>query len=55
MQGVKGVEEFFLSRFFTGDELDIIDQQDIDVAIAFSERLGIMAANGIDQIIGEFF
>jgi len=29
VKGVEGVEEFFLRRFFAGDELDVINQQHI--------------------------
>ena len=55
MQGIEGMEEFFLRRFLAGDELDVVDQQHIDAAVAVAKSLGGMRADGIDQVIGEFF
>ncbi len=55
VQGIKGMEKFFLGRFLAGNKLDIVDQQDIDLAIALAEGRGIMRADRIDQVVGELF
>ena len=31
------MEEFFLGGFFAGDELDVIDQKNINLAVFFAE------------------
>jgi len=33
MQRVEGVEEFFLSGFLASDELNVVNQEDINLAI----------------------
>jgi hypothetical protein len=48
------MKEFFLSGFLAGNELDVIDQKDIDLAVFFTETGCIVPADGIDQIVGEF-
>ncbi len=55
MQGVKGMEKFFLGRFFAGDKLDIVNQQDVDAAIFLSKGLGGVRADRIDQVVGKLF
>ncbi len=47
------MEELFLSRFFTGDKLNIVHQQHIDAAIFFAKRLGRVTADRVDQVGGE--
>jgi len=37
----------------TSDELDIIDEQHIDLAVFVAEGLGVMGADGVDQVVGE--
>jgi len=49
------MKEFFLGRFFSGDELDIIHQQHIIATIFFTKSLGGVAADGVDQIVGKLF
>ena len=49
------MKKFLLGRFFTGNKLNIIDQQDINTAVFFSESLGSVGTDGINKIICEFF
>src|SRR4051812_29592307 len=37
VQGVEGMEEFFLSLFLASDELDVINDQDIGAAVSAGE------------------
>src|SRR5881396_3475864 len=53
VQIVERVEELFLRPLLPRDELDIVDQQEIDVAIARAELGRPIVANRIDQLIGE--
>src|SRR5688572_13346713 len=54
MQSVKGMEEFLLCGFFSGNELDIIYEQNISRTIFLSKSLIGMSTNGIDHVVGEF-
>ena len=54
MQGVKGVEELFLGLGFAGDELNIIDQQHIHLAVFFAQSCLGFRADGRYQVVGEF-
>ena len=55
MEGVKGVEEGFLGLIFSGEELDVIDQQDVYIAV-LSLKLGILVVlDRIDEVVGELF
>lgn len=48
------MEELFLDTFFPLDELDVVDQQDVDVAVtAFERRLAVIA-QGVDEVVREF-
>src|SRR5690606_34980148 len=33
VEGVKSMEELFLGRFLAGDELDVVDEQDVRIAV----------------------
>ena len=55
MKGIKSVEEFFLGGFFAGNELDIIDKQNIGSAIFVAEGRSGVSADGVDQVVGKFF
>ena len=52
-QGVEGVEKFFLRPFFAAEELDIIDQQKIGLAIALAEFDQGIVLNGVDELVNE--
>ena len=53
MQVVKGMEEALLGLLFIGDELDIIDEEQVDAAVLVSEVFGFPFAYCIDELIGE--
>ena len=55
MQGVEGMEELFLGMFLFRQELDIIHQQDVDIAVFLPKGLRITIADGIYEFMGEFF
>src|SRR2546428_273257 len=50
---VECVEELFLRSLFAGDELDIVDEQDIDAPVALAEFLALLRADRIDELVGE--
>ena len=54
VQRVEGVEELFLDAFFALDELDVVDQQHVDVAVAAFERGFAVIAQRVDEVVGEF-
>ncbi len=53
MQGIEGVEELFLGVGLAGDELDVIDQQYVEIAVAPFELVGSLVAEGGDEFGGE--
>src|SRR5271166_5526581 len=53
VQGVEGVEEFFLGALFAGEELDVVDEQDVDVAELVAERRHLVVAQRVDHVVGE--
>ena len=55
MQGVEGVEEFFLCGFFAGDELNIVHHQHINAAEAVSELNVPPLLDSGNQLVGEGF
>ena len=52
---VEGVEKLFLCAFLGRDELDIIQEEDIHVAIAAFKILSLSAAHRINELVGESF
>src|SRR5207249_3827301 len=53
VQVVERVEEFFLSPLLARDELDVVDQEQIDRAIARPELRGPIVADRVDELVGE--
>ena len=49
------MEKFFLRGVFPGNKLNIIDQQDIYFAILLAESCGGLGADGMHQVVREFF
>jgi hypothetical protein len=41
VEGVEGVEELLLRPLLVLEELDVVDEQDVDVAVAPAEGLGL--------------
>ena len=54
-QGVEGVKEGLLGLVFTLQELDVIDQQNVDLAIFGLKRGGSVVLNCVDEVVGELF
>ena len=54
VQGVERVEELFLDAVFALDELDVVDEQDVDVAVGAFERRSTVIAQRVDEVVGEF-
>ena len=46
MKGVEGVEELLLVLAFVAEKLDVVDQQDVHVAVAFLELGHLRGADG---------
>ena len=51
---VEGMEEFLLGGFLTGDELDIVHQEQVGVSVFVAEFLVAALLQGADQFNGEF-
>ena len=54
VQRVEGVEELFLGLFLALQELDVVDQQHVDVAIAPPELGTLVLADRVDEVVGQF-
>src|SRR5215210_4526022 len=50
---VEGVEEFLLRSLLAGDELDVIDQEEIDGAVLGTELGGPVIADRVDELVRE--
>ncbi len=55
VEGVEGVEELLLGALFAGEELDVVDEQDVDVAELVAEAGHLVVADGVDHLVGELF
>ncbi len=55
VERIEGVEELFLGALFAGEELDVVDQEDVDVAELVAEAGHLVVADGVDHLVGEFF
>ena len=53
VQRIKGMEEFLLRALLAGDELYVVEQQQIDDAILVAEGLHIRLLDCGDQLVGE--
>ena len=53
VQRVEGMEKFLLGGFLTSDELDIVDEENIRLAVFFTESGVLPTGDGFDQLIGE--
>ncbi len=53
VQRVEGVEELLLDAFLALDELDVVDEQYVDVAITALERRLAVVAQRVDEVVGE--
>jgi len=50
---VEGVEELLLERLFVLHELDVVDEQDVALAVAALEGGGGVAPDGVDEFVQE--
>ena len=50
---VERVEELLLRPFLAGDELDVVDQEEIDGAVLGAELGGAVVADRIDELVRE--
>ena len=55
MEGIEGVKEFFFSRLFPGNELNIVHEQNIDLAVFCPELFGLLETNSVNNFVREFF
>ncbi|MNW55056.1 hypothetical protein D3C74_326930 [compost metagenome] len=53
MQRVEGVEELLHRLFLALQELDVVDQEHVDVAVAPLERPGLALADRVDEVVRE--
>ena len=53
VERVKRVEKLGLRALFADDELDVVDEQDVDAAIALAEFENAIVANRIDDFVHE--
>ena len=55
MQGVEGVEELLNRRLLVLEELDVVDEEDVVLAVAALEAGdAARVAHGVDEVVGEF-
>ena len=50
---VERVEELFLGPFLVGDELDVVDQQQVDPPVARPELVDLALLDRGDELVGE--
>ena len=49
------MEELLLGALLAGEELNVVDEQDVDVAELVAERGHLVVADGVDHLVGELF
>ena len=47
------MEKFILRRLFFTEKLNVIDEQHVNLAVFFTERVAFAGADGIDELIHE--
>ena len=50
VQVVERVEELGLGLLALGEELDVVDEQDVDLAVALAERYALAFPDGLDEL-----
>src|SRR5947209_10733162 len=55
VEGIEGVKEFFFSRLFPGNELNIVHEQNIDLAVLCPELFGLLETNSVNNFVRELF
>ena len=59
VEGLEGMEELLLGRCLVDQELDIVDQEHVDIAVLVAEAghhriVGAVVADGVDQLVRKF-
>ena len=52
-EGVEGVKKFFLRTLFAAEEMDVVDQEKIGLAIAFAESNEVVVLDRVDELVDE--
>jgi len=52
-EGVEGVEEFLLGAVASGEEVDVVDDQDVDVAVSEAEFGHFAGLDAIHEVVDE--
>src|SRR4030095_8924033 len=55
VQRVEGVEELLLGLGLALQELDVVDEEYVDLAVAALERLLALVLDRVDELVGELF
>jgi hypothetical protein len=55
VERVEGVEELLLGALLVGQVVDVVDQEEVDVAVAVAEGLEVALLDGGDEVVGEGF
>ena len=56
VEGVEGVEELDLGLLFVGEELHVVDDEHVVVAVGLLEALdATLVCHGVDEVVGEAF
>ena len=50
---VERMEELFLGAFLVGDELDVVDEEQVDPAVARPELVDLALLDAGDELVGE--
>ena len=53
MDRVERVEELLLRPLLARDELDVVDEEDVDPAVALTELLALLTADRVDELVRE--
>src|SRR5436190_2011228 len=54
-QGVEGVEKFLLRALLASEKLDVVDQEQVRLSIAFAKLNQIVVLNGVDKFVDKKF
>src|SRR5215475_14063940 len=50
---VEGMEKLLLSSLLSGDELDVVDEEEVDIAVLGTKLRRSIVADGVDELVGE--
>ena len=53
MKRIEGVKKLFLGALFAGEELNVIDQKQIDIAEALTEAGHAVMLDAVNELVGE--